>query len=108
METKQSSCESGSCQTSHGEGHMHEYMHKVCGHCPCGCGSHHPCPMYMWHMSFFVAKKEVMVDILKTKIQKAWGPKMEQTADLILQAMEAKKKGESDLKNKLQELWEKH
>jgi|GEM_PF-4814056 len=75
--------------------------------CPCGCGSDHCCPVHMWKASFHEAKKSVMVDILKAKIQKAYGQKMEQTADLILETIEAKKKGEIDLKNKLHELWEK-
>lgn len=108
MKEQHQSCENHSCGSMPHSEHMHDYMHKICGHCPCGCGSKHPCPMYMWHMSFYVAKREVMVEILKTKIQKAWGPKMEQTADLILQAMEAKKKGEGELKSKLQQLWETH
>jgi len=101
------SCEKQGCCPAHGQPPIHEYTHKVCGQCPCGCGSQHPCHMYLWHMSFFVAKKEVMVDILKSKIQEALGPKMEQTADIILQAMEARKKGEHDMKSKLHELWEK-
>jgi hypothetical protein len=48
-----------------------------------------------------------MMDILKVKIQKAYGHKMEQTTDLMLEVMEAKKKGDAKLKNKLQEIWEK-
>ncbi len=37
------------------------------------------------------AKRQVMVDILKSKMQKAWGKKMEQTADAVMEALEAKK-----------------
>ena len=100
-ETKECSCETkqhGSCETGMQDQHAK---------CPCGCGSDHCCPMHMWKVSFHEAKKSVMVDILKAKIQKAYGQKMEQTADLMLEAMEAKKKGETKLKNKLHEIWEK-
>lgn len=91
----------GPCEES-----KHHYMHKVCGSCPCGCGEPQPCHMYMWHMSFFVAKKEVMVQILKAKIEKAWGDKMNQTADLIVQSMEAEFKAKHELARELEELWE--
>ena len=37
-----------------------------------------------------MAKKAVEVDILKSKIQKAWGAKMEKEATAVLEAMEAK------------------
>ena len=43
----------------------------------------------MWTCAFFEAKKQVCVEILKAKIKKAWGPKMEKTADAVLNAMEA-------------------
>lgn len=58
--------------------------------CPCGCGSDHPCPIHMWMCSFHEAKKSVQVDILKAKIQKAWGPKLEKEASAVIEAMEAK------------------
>ena len=96
-ETKQGSCETkqGSCETATQDCH---------GKCPCGCGCDGACPMHMGMCALHEAKKAVMVDILKVKIQKAWGPKMDQFADLIIQAMEAKKKGECELKNKIHEL----
>ncbi len=99
-EAKQCSCEPkqyGSCEMGMQDHH---------GKCPCGCGSDHCCPVHMWKASFHEAKKSIMVDILKAKIQKAYGQKMEQTANLILETIEAKKKGEIDLKNKLHEIWE--
>jgi hypothetical protein len=58
------------------------------------------------------AKKQVMIDILKVKIQKVWGKKMEGIADAILVAMESKKdatmiemKAKEALKAKLQSLF---
>jgi hypothetical protein len=37
------------------------------------------------------AKRQVMIDIMKVKIQKAWGKKMEKIADAVIEAMESKK-----------------
>ena len=82
-------------------------MHGHHSKCPCGCGSEHPCYMHMWKAAFHEAKKAVMVDILKVKIKNVYGQKMEETADLMLEAMEAKKNGETTLKNKLHDIWEK-
>ena len=61
--------------------------------CACGggCGGDPMvCKMNMWMCSFHEAKKAVQVDILKAKIQKAWGPKLEKEATAVLEAMEAK------------------
>lgn len=62
----------------------------------------------MWTCAFFEAKKQACVDILKSKIQKAWGPKLEKTADAVLTAMEAewkaaiaKGKAKMDLKEQI-------
>jgi hypothetical protein len=77
--------------------------------CPCGCGSDKPCAAHMWMEALHEAKKEVMVEILKEKIQKAWGPKMEKTADAVLEIVKAKKTAEKErceLKAKLQNLFE--
>ena len=38
------------------------------------------------------AKRQVMIDIMKVKIEKAWGKKMEKIADAVLAAMESEKK----------------
>ena len=84
-------CESGSCQTSK----------SSCGgsskcetnRCPCGtdCGGDPiACSQAMWGASFFCAMKSAQAEILKAKIQKAWGAKMEKAADIILEAMGAK------------------
>ena len=58
------------------------------------------------------AKKQVMIDILKVKIQKAWGKKMETIADAVMEALESKKeamvlkeKAKEVLKEKLEGLF---
>ena len=58
------------------------------------------------------AKRQLIVDILKVKMQKAWGKKMEQAADAVMEALEAKKeammlgmKAKEELKNTLQGLF---
>ena len=65
----------------------------------------------LWKSAFFQAMKEVHVDILKAKIQKAWGPKLEKSADAVLEAMETqwkssltKGKAQHDLKEKLKNI----
>ncbi|MBI4340718.1 MAG: hypothetical protein HY598_00380 [Candidatus Omnitrophica bacterium] len=56
--------------------------------------------------------KGVQVDILKAKIQKAWGQKMDKAADAVLdamgvqwQSMLAQAKAKGDLQEKLRALW---
>jgi len=75
-------CEASSAPQAHGE-------------CKCGCGGAcggdpMVCKMNMWMCSLHEAKKAVEVDILKAKIQKLWGPKMEKEATAVLEAAEAK------------------
>ena len=57
--------------------------------------------------------KELHVDILKAKMQKAWGSKMEKAADIVLEAMEVKwktmmqeTKAKTDFRSKLSALWQ--
>ena len=83
--------------------------------CPCGgdCGGDPvACSMYMWGGSFFQAMKAAQVDILKAKIQKAWGPKMDKAADAVLEAMGVKwqsmmagAQAKAGLRSKLQSLY---
>lgn len=84
---------------------------KACG-CDCG-GDPIACSMAMWACSFFQAMKGAQVDLLKAKIQKAWGPKMEKAADAVLEAMGVKwqsmlaeAKAREDFRSKLQGLWQ--
>lgn len=83
--------------------------------CPCGtdCGGDPTaCAMNLWTGSFFGAMKALQVEILKEKIRKSWGPKMEKAADVILEAMEsqwrsmlAASQAKTDVRSKLQALW---
>ena len=61
--------------------------------CPCGSkgcsGEPQDCVEGMWTGAFFQAMKQVKVDILKAKIQKAWGAKLDKSADAVLEAMGA-------------------
>lgn len=105
-----SSCEtSGACGTST----------ESCGtseRCPCGtdCGGDPiACAMGLWKGSFFEAMKSIQVDLLRAKIQKAWGSKMEKAADIVLeamgvkwQAMMAEAQAKADVRAKLHALWQ--
>ena len=66
----------------------------------------------MWTCAGHQAWKEVHVDLLKAKILKAWGPRMEQTADAVIeemglqwQAMMSQEKAKDDLKVKIAEIF---
>jgi len=69
--------------------------------------------MAMWAGSFFQAMKEVQVELLKPKIQKAWGPMMEKAANGILETMGAcwqsivtQAKAKEEFKDLLRNLWQ--
>ncbi len=110
-----SQCEGGSCETSSAV-----KSEECCGtsqeRCPCGtaCGGDPiNCATGMWAGAFFQAMKAVQVDLLKAKIQKAWGAKMDKAADAVLEAMGVKwqsmlseAKAKADLRQKLQQLWQ--
>ena len=55
--------------------------------CDCGCPIEKATEM--WSCAFCEAKRQVAVEILKAKIQKAWGSKLGKTADAVLAAKEA-------------------
>lgn len=84
-----------------------------CPACQTDCGGDPiACATAMWYCSFFQAMKGAQVEILKGKIQKAWGPKMEKAADAILEAMGVKwqsmlaeSHAKEALRGKLQNLW---
>ncbi|MBF0505086.1 MAG: hypothetical protein HQL14_08315 [Candidatus Omnitrophica bacterium] len=78
--------------------------------CHCGgiCGGDPiVCKMQMWACSFHAAMKEVQVDILKAKIQKSWGAKLEKEANAVLEVMEAKWKSMQDVEHAKAKLKEK-
>ena len=67
----------------------------------------------MWVGAFFQAMKQAQVDILKAKIQKAWGPMMDKAADAALESMGAmwqsilaQAKAKEEFRSKLQKLWQ--
>ena len=85
--------------------------------CPCGTsgcsGDPIECGMGMWSGAFFAAMKQVQVEILKQKIQKAWGAKMDKAADAVLEAMGvhwqsmlAQSGAKTQLRQKLSGLWQ--
>lgn len=86
---------------------------KECEACCGACGGDPAeCAVLMWTSSFFNALRQVQTEMLKSKIEKAWGAKMEKAADAVLENMEAKwqamlsgKKAHDDLKSKLASLW---
>jgi hypothetical protein len=63
----------------------------ACGHAACGTRSAAGCrverSMEMWACAGHAAWKEVHVDLLKAKILKRWGARMEKTADAVIEAM---------------------
>ncbi len=112
-----SECEtlSGTCPTTtHSDPPAHPA--GLAQRCPCGggCGGDPvACAMNLWVGSFFQAMRQAQVEILKAKLQKAWGSKMEKAADAVLEAMEtqwgsilAGARAKTDLRTKLQGLWQ--
>ena len=109
------SCEGRSCETS---GRGSECCESECGTsgCPCGTkgcsGEPQDCAQGMWTGSFFQALKAAQVELLKSKIQKAWGAKMDKAADAVLEAMGmqwqsmmAQANAKAQLQEKLSSLW---
>lgn len=101
--------QSGLCSTS-GTGKPGEVRCPGCGQT--SCPDPYQCGMATWACSFFQAMKAVQVDILKAKIQKAWGPMMDKAADGIVQSMGtcwqsivAQAKAKEDFKELLRTLW---
>lgn len=95
---------SGECKSSS--------EHTCCEHKECESKKGTCCPVDravdMWSCAGHQAWKEVHVDLLKTKILKAWGPQMEKTADAVIDAMRteweammAQGKAKADLKDKI-------
>lgn len=85
--------------------------------CSCGTsgcsGEPMDCAVGMWSCAFFQAMKAVQVDLLKAKIQKAWGSKMDKAADAVLEAMGvqwqsmlAQAQAKASVKERLASLWQ--
>lgn len=107
-------CDSGSCDV---ETSSQDCCPTSGKGCPCGTpgcsGDPIDCATGMWSCAFFTAMKEVQVDILKQKLQKAWGPKMDKAADAVLEAMGvqwqsmlAQAGAKATLRQKLSSLWQ--
>ena len=104
-----SECSTGSCETS-GESQAGS------SRCPCGtnCGGDPTeCAIAMWTCAFFTAMKELQVELIKGKIQKAWGSKMDKAADAVIesmgtqwQSMLAQSQAKAGLRERLHSLWQ--
>jgi hypothetical protein len=91
-------------------------VERACGHPACESRRAESClterAVETWTCAGHQAWKEVHVDILKTKILKAWGPQMERTADAVIEAMGvqwkaalAQVQAKADLKQKIGEIF---
>lgn len=110
-------CESGSCCDVEGGTSSRAGSCGSSGsECPCGTsgcsGDPIDCAQGLWSCSFFQALKETQVEILKGKIQKAWGPKMDKAAEAVLEAMGtqwqsmlAQAQAKTELRDRLKALW---
>ena len=97
MENK---CSTESCETKH----------------ETPCKTEECCPVEMaigmWNEAFCRAMREVQVDILKKKIQTAWGSNMDKVGEEILetmgvkwQAMLANGRAQKDLRESIMKIW---
>jgi hypothetical protein len=105
-------CNDESCKT---EGHAtcacgSEKSYDEC----CGCQTMDPIEhsMMMWHKSFFQAMHEVQVEKLKKRIESAFGPTMDKSADAaiesfgkIWQSMLLQSEGKKEFASKLQKIY---
>ncbi len=98
-ETSKTSCSSESCCESSG-------CEEKCG-CGTACGGDPlACAEGMWKSAFFPALRAAQIETLKGKIQKAWGPRLDKAADIILEAFGAKWQemlAEAETKNEVRE-----
>lgn len=95
--------------------------------CPCGSGkSYHECcgseccqvmdpiehAKEMWHKAFFQAMHEAHVERLRKRIESAWGPTMDKSADAVIesfgkiwQSMVLQSEAKNELTTKLQKVF---
>jgi hypothetical protein len=93
-------CQAGTCETKP------QTSRKIDDCCPIETA------IGMWNDAFCGAMREVQVEILKKKIQAAWGPAMEKAGDAVVesmgvkwQAMLANGKSQGDLRDKFTKIW---
>ncbi len=97
-------CSTSTCGSSSG----------TCSACQTACGGDPiVCATAMWQLSFFQALKAAQMEVLKAKIQKAWGQKMDKAADAVLEAMGvqwqsmlAQAGAKASLSERLRTLWQ--
>lgn len=81
------------CSTEHGGGDCCSgSQSESCGSssgCCGGAGDPIEKALHSWIGAFFAAKHQVQTEMLKSRIQKAWGPRMEKAADAVLETVEA-------------------
>ena len=108
------SCDSsGSCGTRESECCEQE---RGCGTSGRECGKGGDCAdiaVAKWSSAFCEAMHEVHVELLKERIQKAWGAKMGKAADAVIdamgtqwQSMLAQGQAKAELKEQLRRLWQ--
>lgn len=108
----------GSCETSNENQGCCLSEERSSGCCGQGQEEHCDDPtskiIGSWMQAFFQAKHQVQVDILKSRIQKVWGAKLEKAADAVMETVEAvfqsmltKGQAKEKLKSQLQAIfWE--
>lgn len=108
-------CTSGSCTVGEREANAANCeSESCCPACRSSCGGDPvACAEAMWNAAFFQAMKQAQVEILKAKMQKAWGAKMDKAADIILEAMGlkwqsllAEAKANASVQDQLRRLWQ--
>ena len=70
--------ETGCCETT-------AAAKECCGMSECACPLE--TSIGLWKSAFFQAMKETHVEVLKEKIKKAWGDKLDKQADAVVEAM---------------------
>lgn len=106
-------CSEASCETNSCESSACDSSQECCKACKGACGGDPVrCATSMWTGAFFAAMHQVQVELLKGKIQKAWGAKMDKAADAAIEAMGvqwqsmlAQSKAKCDFETKLRALW---
>ncbi len=107
-----SACATSSCDAGESSEAQGASSRCGCGSSTCG-GDPVECATGMWTCAFFTAMKQVQVDLLKAKIHKAWGAKMDKAADAVVEAMGAQwqsmlaqAQAKAGLRERLQNLWQ--
>lgn len=105
-------CATESCGTAAASGSDAQGGARCPGCGQASCADPVACGTGMWHGAFLQALQAVQVDLLKPKIQRAFGPMMDKAADAALQAMGemwgaalATTKAKAAFRERLEQLW---